>query len=249
LYAESSPITVQSNNTGGVFLITPGGGAENNINNSSSSNNNNKDNDSTSDNNNNSNSNNAFAFAISLVQIYELSAEGERVHSYNLTNTLFNETISAWSGSAMISSNSTLNISSLSTTTLSQTLPNGATLILNITLFPSAVTFTFATQTMSLSPYTAKLTIQVSNWPFSSLRGFLAFEIVATLPGYTGVTQIALSPITESGVSWISLIGGKSTLYQQFIGMGLLDGHPKMVTTFQKTGTNSVIITVPFFLD
>lgn len=173
-------------------------------------------------------------FGIALITINEI-LDSEVVQSVDLRNISFIQNFYPYS-------NTTTNIT---TTSLFQTLSNGANLTLNVTLFDSLFTLSFATQSLSLSPHTVKLTIQLSSWPFTNRKSSLAFVLSAAVNA--SGAQVATSPLSQSGISWVSVGSGSSTLYQQLLGVSLVDGFPRSIVNELQTTTNYIVITVPSF--
>jgi len=131
---------------------------------------------------------------------------------------------------------------------------NGADLQVNISLKTEQSDVNFANTTFQLAPYSLKYSLQITNWPFATIRNQLGIIIQSTGGNSTSASSSTCGGSTSVENSAGNLLyflvkSGDQYLYGQMVPIIIIDGTFRNVSSVFLKETDDVMITIPHFWD
>jgi len=151
-------------------------------------------------------------FSLNLKEIAELDVSGKVVSNYSLN-------LQNLSASVVTGSDGTRNW------TYTIHFPNGAYMLLNFT-FTSAtpLSVSFANTSLTLQPNSIKLTFQVVNWQFQTIKNELRVTLNFSSETHDQCSTLNSVADTSGNLRWVELTVGDYSLYGSFLNVAEVDG-------------------------
>jgi hypothetical protein len=190
-------------------------------------------------------------FLVTVKQIIEFDTNNKEVTAYNLTM--------GSSSNIIIFNYTTMACNTYTQSKYNAALPNGAALVISLIVYNTSQSVVFANQTMFVQAQTVKVTVNITNWSFSSLKNTLAVVFDSSFQGSSSAgssncnLQSQQSDDAIGALQWIQIQLNNTILYGQFLPKALVDMKPKILTSnyvenSMKTGGEVYMIS-PHFWD